>query len=256
MPTDPIITTLIEWFERDHERWPWRATRDRWLVLVSEICLQQTQASRVVPFFECIAARFPTPESLAAAPLHDLLVLWQGLGYPRRARSLHQAAQIIATSGWPERYEVLPGVGPYTADAMRCFADEDPVLPLDINVRRVVARVFPDGAPPPPPDRSWLWGQAVMELGQLHCRARARCDSCPLREPCPSQGTVEVIASPRQAPYVGSMRQRRGVLLRELTAGRSVPIARDPEAAASLIADGLACRDRNRLRPTQTLGDR
>lgn len=242
-----VVDTVIEWFGREGVPWPWRSTRDRWQILVSEVCLQQTQVSRAAPHVERILTLYPTPAALAAAPLADLLRLWQGLGFPRRARNLWLAAQAIAATGWPDDYRDLPGVGLYTAAALRCFADEEPVLPLDINTRRVTSRLFPGGAPSVP-ERPWAWGQAVMELGQRHCRARASCGACPVADFCPSRGTQQNIASPRQKPYTGSMRQRRGVLLRALADEGNVPLSRDESAAVSLVADGLAVRVGDSLR--------
>jgi A/G-specific adenine glycosylase len=233
-----VSDALLEWFAAEGRDWPWRRTRDRWVVLVSEVCLQQTQVARAAGHVERILAAYPTACDLAVAPLGELLALWQGLGYPRRARNLWLAAQHIARHGWPDDYTDLPGVGPYTAAALRCFADEQPVVPPDINTRRVQARLFPNGTPQP--DDAWSWGQAIMELGQVHCRARASCDTCPVTTLCPSSGTDEVIASPRQKRYEGSMRQRRGTLLKALTTDGEVAIDIDPEAAATLVADGLA----------------
>lgn len=243
-----IVESLLSWFEAEGRDWPWRDTRDHWTILVSEVCLQQTQVHRAAPFIERILARFPEPGALASAPLSHLLELWQGLGFPRRARNLHRAAQHIDAHGWPDRYLDLPGVGPYTDAALRCFADEQAVVPPDINTKRVLARLFPDGAPTPEHEplvgaHAWAWGQAVMELGQRHCRARAQCDSCPLATHCPSRDTDEVIASAPQKRFEGSMRQRRGHLLRAITSDGEVPIDRDPEAARSLIADGLCAVD-------------
>lgn len=239
-----IISTLLDWFTREGHEWPWRATRDPWRVLVSEVCLQQTQVARAAPFVDRILDRFPAPQVLASAPLAELLELWQGLGYPRRARHLWLAARLIDESGWPTRLRDLPGVGPYTDAAIRCFAFEEPVVPPDINTRRVIERLFPDGAPgvdthPMLVDCAWSWGQAVMELGQRVCRATARCDECPVSTWCVSRGTREVIASPRQKRFAGSMRQRRGTLLKAVLGDGLASVDLDPDAAASLIADGL-----------------
>jgi A/G-specific adenine glycosylase len=241
-----IVQKLLDWFQAEGRDWPWRQTRDRWRILVSEVCLQQTQVHRAAPYIERILHHFPEPGALAAAPLAHLLELWQGLGYPRRARNLHHAANIVHEHGWPEDYRTLPGVGPYTDAALRCFADEEPVVPPDINTRRVLTRLFPDG--PPTADSeplldtyAWSWGQAVMELGQRVCTARAQCDMCPLLVHCPSAGTTDVIASAPQKRYAGSMRQRRGMLMRELVDTGRARIDADPEAARSLAADGL-CR--------------
>jgi A/G-specific adenine glycosylase len=242
-----LVDALLDWFDREGRDWPWRRSRDRWVVLVCEVCSQQTQIARAAPFVERILDRFPTPRDLADAPLGELLVLWQGLGYPRRARNLWLAAQAIAADGWPDDLRELPGVGPYTDAAVRCFADEQPVVPPDINTRRVLTRCFPEGAPtheqlPILAERAWAWGSALMELGQTSCRAKAACDACPVERLCPSSGTDEVIASPRQARYAGSMRQRRGVLLRTLTDQGHAAWDDDTEAAQSLVDDGLARR--------------
>jgi A/G-specific adenine glycosylase len=246
--SDPAVATLIEWFAVDGADFPWRRTRDRYAVLVAEVQLQSTQAARVVPYFEAWMTRWPTACDLAAASLGDVLGAWQGLGYPRRARNLHLAARQICASGWPgdDRLTELPGVGPYTAAAIRCFADGVPVLPEDTNVARVLARRFPGGWPGTPTGAGWAVGQAFMDLGREWCTARApRCESgCPLRDGCAAADAGLVLeVTPqrrRQSRFTGSLRQRRGILLGELTARGTVPIARDQDAAASLVADGLA----------------
>jgi A/G-specific adenine glycosylase len=245
---DPAVAALIDWFADAGADFPWRRTRDRYAVLVAEVQLQSTQAARVVPYFEAWMARWPSACVLAAAPLSEVLAAWQGLGYPRRARNLHRAARQICASGWPpdDRLTDLPGVGPYTAAAIRCFADGAPVLPPDTNVARVLARRFPAGWPGTPEGAGWVVGQAFMDLGREWCTARApRCASgCPVREGCPAADadTVLEMTPPRrrQSRYAGSLRQRRGALLRELTSGGRVAVARDAEAAATLVADGLA----------------
>jgi A/G-specific adenine glycosylase len=244
---EQLAGAILAWFDVDGRDWPWRASRDRWTVLVCEVCSQQTQIARAAPFVERILDRFPTPGDLAVAQLGELLAMWQGLGYPRRARNLWLAAQELAANGWPDDLRALPGVGPYTDAAIRCFADEEPVMPPDINTRRVLARCFPGGAStagdlPLLAERAWAWGSAVMELGQTSCRAKAACEVCPVASLCPSAGTEEVIASPRQARYAGSMRERRGRLLRSITATGSAEWADDPDAAESLVTDGLASR--------------
>jgi A/G-specific adenine glycosylase len=245
---DPAVATLIDWFAAEGVDFPWRRRRDRYAVLVAEVQLQSTQAARVVPYFEAWMTRWPSPCDLAAAPLGDVLAAWQGLGYPRRARNLHRAARQICVAGWPDddRLTDLPGVGPYTAAAIRCFADGAPVLPPDTNVARVLARRFPEGWPGTPDGAGWSVGQAFMDLGREWCTARApRCEAgCPLRDGCPAADAGAALERTprrrRQSRYAGSLRQRRGVLLRELTSVGGVAVARDPEAAATLVADGLA----------------
>ncbi|MDX6554533.1 MAG: A/G-specific adenine glycosylase [Miltoncostaeaceae bacterium] len=242
------VAALLAWFGREGVDLPWRRTRDRWAVLVAEAQLQATPVARVLPYFERFMARWPTPEAMAAEPLGNVLAAWHGLGYPRRARNLHAVARAVAEDGWPpvDRLEELPGVGPYTAAAVRCFAGGEDVLPVDTNVRRVLARRFPGGWPGTPDGQGWAAGQALMDLGRLWCTARApRCDEgCPVGDGCPSAGAGAALAATppgrRQGRYEGSMRQRRGVLLGALAERGEVPVDRDPEAAASLVADGLA----------------
>lgn len=245
----------MDWFRREGADLPWRRTRDRYRVLVAEVQLQATQVARVVPYYERFTGRWPTAGHLAAAPLGEVLAEWQGLGYPRRARNLHAAAAIVAEHGWPEpeRFTDLPGVGPYTAAALRCFADGEDLLPVDTNAARVVARRFPRGWPGAPGGDGWAAGQAVMDLGRLWCTARAPgCDAgCPLRRGCPAAdaGVVAQVTprGRRQSRYEGSMRQRRGRLLAELSRSGWVEAGRDREAADSLAAEGLAERRGDRL---------
>ena len=236
---------LVDWFHREGADLPWRRTRDRYRVLVAEAQLQATPVARVLPYYDRFISLWPTAVDMARADLGEVLAEWQGLGYPRRARNLHAAAGVVAASGWPERLTDLPGVGVYTAAAIRCFADGEDVLPVDTNAARVVARRFPGGWPGAP-GLGWEAGQAIMDLGRLWCTARApRCaEGCPLRAGCPAAdaGTVIEVTPVRrpQGRYEGSMRQRRGRLLRELADAGWVSRDRDPEAAASLVADGLA----------------
>ena len=191
--------------------------------------LQQTQVPRVVPRFEAWMARWPTVEALAAASSGDVIRAWQGLGYNRRAVNLHRAAQRVAADGWPDDLTLLPGVGEYTASAVRRFAFGEPVLPLDTNVRRVVERTRGSFGPES--------AEALMDLGREVCLARVpRCGVCPLAAGCPSRGRrYEPLR--KQSRFEGSFRQRRAETLRLVASGRSANL--DPEALASLERDGL-----------------
>src|SRR5205823_7943583 len=143
--------------------------------------LQQTQVERVVPRWHAWLARWPTVEALAAASPADVIREWQGLGYNRRALSLHRAARQVAAGGWPDDLTELPGVGRYTADAVACFAFGRDVLPVDVNVRRVSERTGHEF--------SAAAAQALMDLGKSVCLARVpRCGACPLAAACPSRG--------------------------------------------------------------------
>src|SRR5262245_16934515 len=193
--------------------------------------LQQTQVERVVPRYQAWLERWPTVESLAAAPTGDAIREWQGLGYNRRALSLHRAATLVAAGGWPEDLTELPGVGAYTAAAIRRFAFEEDVLPVDVNVARVVRRT---GA-----SFTGAAAHALMDLGATICLARIpRCGACPLAAECPSRGTREEPAR-KQGPFEGSFRQRRAAVLRLVTQAAQEVGGLDDEAVRSLERDGL-----------------
>lgn len=259
---------------------PWRRTRDPWAVLVSEVMLQQTQVTRVIPRWEAFLGRFPTPEACAAAPLGDVLREWQGLGYPRRARNLHATARVVAMAGaFPRELDgllALPGVGPYTARAVMAFAFELDVAVVDTNIARVYARIAGERLTPKRVQAmadealavgdSWTWNQCLMDLGATLCRPTSpSCDDCPLGHRCawrgsdrtdPAVGSAGV--SGKQGRFEGSDRQARGRLLNALTHGPvdRVDVAsvmqREPEVADRLVTDltaeGLCRTDRSTVR--------
>lgn len=223
----------MAWFSQNGRDLPWRATRDPYAILVSEVMSQQTQVERVVPRWERWLERWPTVEALATASAADVIREWQGLGYNRRALALQRAAQQVAAHGWPDDLTELPGVGRYTADAVACFAFGRDVLPVDVNVRRIGERTGLEFSP--------AAAQALMDLGKLVCLARVpRCDVCPLAGGCPSRGRrFEPLR--RQGPFEGSFRQRRARTLSLVASDeRPRPLAElDAEAVASLARDGL-----------------
>ncbi|MCU1459072.1 MAG: adenine glycosylase [Actinomycetia bacterium] len=243
---------LAEWYaEHGRHDLPWRETRDRWAVLVSEVMLQQTQVARVLVAWPAFMRSFPTPEAAAAVPVGDLLRAWGRLGYPRRAKRLWEAAAIIAVRGWPDDLRELPGVGRYTAGALAAQADDLDVAALDVNVRRVLERVegrsltegaaheamVDIGAPLRGRDRLL----ALMDVGAVLCRPRdPDCDACPLHDRCSTRGVRTDERRSRQPAFAGSFRQRRGVVMAELRAGPAPVGGLDAEALASLVADGLA----------------
>jgi A/G-specific adenine glycosylase len=222
---------LLAWYGRNRRDLPWRRTRDPYAILVSEVMLQQTQAARVVPRYERWLSRWPSVVGLADASRADVIREWQGLGYNRRGLALHKAAQRIAADGWPVDLTELPGVGPYTAAAVRNFAWGEPVLPVDTNVRRVRERTGQEFSP--------AAGQALMDLGALICLARVpRCGECPLAEECPTRG-LRYPPLRRQSRFAGSFRQRRAAALR-LVADEPRPLGElDAEAVEALARDGL-----------------
>ena len=219
---------LLAWYQAHGRDLPWRRTRDPYAILVSEVMLQQTQVERVIPRWHAWLERWPTVQALAAASPGEVIVEWQGLGYNRRAVSLHRAACAVADGGWPADLTELPGVGPYTAAAVGNFAFGRDVLPVDTNVRRVQERTGDafDGS----------CAQALFDLGATVCLARIpRCDVCPLAERCPSRGSrYEPLR--KQSAFEGSFRQRRAIALRAVAAGEQPA---DGDALVSLARDGL-----------------
>jgi A/G-specific adenine glycosylase len=248
-------TRLLAWFESSRRDLPWRRSRDPWAVLVSELMLQQTQVARVEPKFVAFLARFPDVASCAAAELSEVITLWAGLGYNRRARNLHRCAVVVVEQhdgSFPADLDALlalPGVGPYTARAVLAFAFERDVGVIDANAARVLARWqarplarreaqdLADAAVPA--GRGWSWNQAMLDLGATVCRARnPACEACPVAgscgwggdgrpEPDPAVGTFGT--SGRQSRFADSDRQGRGRLVDAL---RSGPVAAPDVAAA------------------------
>ena len=179
---------------------PWRRERDPWTILVAEVMLQQTQAHRVIPKWEAFTTAYPTPASCAAASLGDVLRLWQGLGYPRRARNLQLAAGAIVDlhdGVVPDDLDALialPGIGPYTARAVLAFAFERDVAVVDTNIARVLARTAGTRLTAKeaqasadelvPRNEGWAWNQILMDLGAVVCRPTPDCAACPLEPDC------------------------------------------------------------------------
>src|SRR5689334_18282523 len=221
-------SSLLSWYAENARPLPWRETTDPYAILVSEVMLQQTQVDRVVPRWRAWLERWPTLDALAGASAADVIVAWQGLGYNRRAVSLHRAACHVAEHGWPDDLTELPGVGPYTAAAVGNFAFGRDVLPIDVNIARVQERTGEQF------DASCA--QALFDLGATICLARIpRCEQCPLAARCPSRGRrYEPVR--KQSPFEGSFRQRRAQVLRAVAAGEQPA---DGDALVSLERDGL-----------------
>ncbi len=243
----PTVEVLLGWYREGARDLPWRRTTDPYSILVSEIMLQQTQVSRVVPRYTAWVARWPTAQSLAEAPLAEVITAWSGLGYNRRAVNLQRACVVVARDGWPSTVSGLrrlPGVGPYTAAALGSLAFALDVVPVDVNIQRIADRAFGGQVPAPPAGRAAELTQALFDLGATVCVARRpRCLVCPLADDCPSRGTVYA-PSRKQPPFAGSRRQARGTLVRELTAGPIELAALDGDLVDDLVRDGLvAVRD-------------
>ncbi|MES9538720.1 A/G-specific adenine glycosylase [Actinomadura sp. NPDC000600] len=279
MNTDSAYTApILDWYDANARDLPWRAPdAPPWGVLVSEIMLQQTPVSRVLPVWDAWMTRWPTPAALAAEPSGEAVRAWGRLGYPRRALRLHETARAITErhgGDVPSSHAdllALPGIGAYTAAAVASFAFRQRHAVLDTNVRRVLARLLTGVEYPPKtqtraevrlaesllpldPPTAARWAVAVMELGALVCTARSpRCVDCPVIDRCAwqSNGRPTYDGPPRRGQtYAGTDRQCRGRLLAVLRDAEE-PVAKpaldivwsDPvqreRALDALIADGL-----------------
>ncbi|MEX2269352.1 MAG: A/G-specific adenine glycosylase [Acidimicrobiia bacterium] len=218
---------------------------------MSEVMLHQTQVPRVEGAWLDFIARFPTPQAMADAGPGAVIEAWGRLGYPRRARRLWDSAVRIAENGWPDDLTDLPGVGRYTANAVRTQADGSDLPAVEVNIRRVVERVngrrltdreaeaamIDVGSPMLGRDRLL----ALMDVGARLCRPHEpRCTECPLEARCATRGPLEGVTGPRQAPFEGSFRQQRGAVLARLRAGPTPVALLDTRALHSLVTDGLA----------------
>jgi A/G-specific adenine glycosylase len=275
--TSPYLEPVLAWYSGHARDLPWRAPgATPWSVLVSEIMLQQTPVSRVLPAHQAWLTRWPTPAALAADPPGEAVRQWGRLGYPRRALRLHETATIVTrdhNGEIPSSFEellALPGVGRYTAAAVAVFAFNRRHPVLDTNVRRVLTRLtsghqFPGAQPsaaeyrlaesllPADPAVAARWSVAVMELGALTCSAvKPRCTDCPVVTHCAWQAAGQPPSEAKRAAqrYEGTDRQCRGRLLgllREslgpvLLEGFDAVWPATPQRAralAALVADGL-----------------
>jgi A/G-specific adenine glycosylase len=236
---------LLGWFKENARELPWRRTRDPYAVLVSEVMLQQTQVDRVLPYYSRFLERFPTVEDLAAAPTSDVIRIWSGLGYNRRAVNLQRAARAVVDEfggSFPEdpaELKKLPGIGAYTAGAIAAFAHEQDVAFLDTNMRRVISRVIfgsesareSDAIEAAnallPTGQGWTWNQALIEFGALQCTARRPgCIICPLRAECAAYPTMQVALQRKSSrstraktePFESTTRFYRGRIVEALRA--------------------------------------
>jgi A/G-specific adenine glycosylase len=227
-----IQDRLLGWYRSGHRELPWRATRDPYRILVSEIMLQQTQADRVVPKYHEFLDHFPTLRSLSDAPASEVIRAWSGLGYNRRALNLQRACRdVLERFGGemprdPELLATLPGVGPYTAGAVACFAFEIDVAFVEIPEPRMTVREVGEAARTLlPPGEGYTWNQALMELGATICRARAtECERCPLQSHCRARPTIQALLA--QMPRVRGTKPERYESTSRFVRGRIVEALR------------------------------
>jgi A/G-specific adenine glycosylase len=252
-----VRSGLLAWWHANRRDLPWRHTRDPYRIMVSEIMLQQTQVDRVIPYFHAWLETFPTVYELAAAPTAEVIRMWKGLGYNRRAVNMQRTAQAVVERGgtFPETIEellALPGIGPYTAGAIACFAFEQDVAFIDTNMRRVIHRLFVgvDIPKPTATDRevmeiaaavlphgnAWNWNQGIMEFGALHCTARKPlCIICPLQDECNAFPAIQAALAEngkparttKATPFEQTNRYFRGRIVDALRAHEGEGVALD-----------------------------
>jgi len=260
MDVEKFQHEILDWYKKNKRDLPWRKTRDPYKILVSEIMLQQTQVSRVIPKYEAWLSSLPTVETLSQAKKEDILRLWSGLGYNRLALYLQKCAQAIVEIGkWPETVEdleKLPGVGPYTARAIACFAFQQQVAVVDANVRKVILLKFKKmeldnkelqiiADQLLPIGRAYDWNQALMDYSNLVLQK-------------------EKVPTKKQSSFKDSNRYYRGKLMRLLLKQNNIPLqqvglllkddysANDKQWLDRLInrlaKDGLITRDEEKIR--------
>ena len=263
---------LLEWYEDARRDLPWRRTRDPWRILVSEIMLQQTRVTTVLPYYERFLARFPKPESLAAASADELLSAWAGLGYYSRARNLQRAAQLVVErGGFPSTYEgllELPGVGDYTAAAIASICYGLPHAVLDGNVMRVLARAFAESGDIAAaqtrvrlrehaqrlldPRRPADFNQAIMELGATVCVPKTpQCLLCPWRDLCQARAT----GRERELPVKRAAREPVKLAIELLLAEKDGAVLLRQRGAAESRLAGFWELPESRVLPSAEVGE-
>jgi A/G-specific adenine glycosylase len=258
---------LLTWYGERSRSLPWRDIGDPYPVLVSEVMLQQTQVSRVIPYYQRFLGRFPTVESLASSSLSEVLSAWSGLGYNTRAQRLRDTARLVNEGGWPSTVSglrELPGIGPYTAAAIASFAFGEQIAAIDTNIRRVLSRWHGEplhgaglqaaadadlGSP------ASDWNQATMDLAAAVCHPRQpACVACPVEAWC--SGPNGYVPPPPQSRFEGSARQLRGCIVRavvrqplsfdQIRRETGFPTEEIEIAIEDLEAEGLIRRDGDR----------
>ena len=225
---------LLIWYKKNKRNFTWRGSRDPWKILLLEVLSQQTQLERANEYYELFISKYPNPESMARKRARTILRDWSGLGYNNRALRLHETSKLIAKHGWEEYKEnlsSLPGVGEYTKNAIEAFAYGERVIPVDVNIMRVLRRYHGKNV-----NKNWIednldtliessdprnWNQAIMDLSSIICKSKEPiCSLCPIENTCSK--FIEVREGPKQSPFKGSSREKRGKILKQLLNSREL----------------------------------
>ncbi len=235
------MTTNIDFFKKELKSWykdnqksfEWRGSRNPWKILLIETLSQQTQIERADEFYKKFINKYPTPQDMAKDSKREILKLWSGLGYNNRAIRLYESSKVLSRHSFDELYPdftILPGVGPYTNSAILCFAYEENVITVDTNIKRIIQRFFKieniDIFLKKNSDKllknfkSRDFNQGLMDLGATICKSKnPSCNICPLEGSC---NKFFVKKSNKQEKFEGSMRQKRGLVLKMLLSEKIV----------------------------------
>ncbi len=244
-----VQSKLTSWYKFNQRVLPWRGDVTPWEVVMSEFMLQQTQVSRVIPYFEKFRETFPTPSAMAKSPKSKVVSMWGGLGYPRRALRLHELAIVLEKdfdNQVPDEFDSLislPGIGDYTANAIIAFAFQKRSVVIDTNIRRVISRAvlcqeWPtksintsereviESLVPRQHKAASVYSAAIMELGQVICVPKPKCDLCPIKKECKwvLAGIPAGVKVNRTQAWHGTNRKCRGMILRAIREESSVTI--------------------------------
>ena len=260
---------LKDWYKKNRRSFEWRDSNNPWKILLIETLSQQTQIDRADEFYKKFIRKYPTPRDMAKDSKKEVLKLWSGLGYNNRAIRLHESSKILSKYGFDELYPdftILPGVGPYTNSAILSFAYEKKIIAVDTNIKRIIKRFFRidnvDVFIEKNTDlllknfNSRDFNQGLMDLGSTLCTSRnPKCEICPLELSCKKYIIQEIKTSKK---FEGSMRQKRGRILKILLIEKGVTMARlskeleitnkaTEEVVESLMKDGLISISKNKV---------
>ena len=247
---------ILNWYKSNKRDYSWRKTNDPWKIFLLEVISQQTQLDRADIYFKLFIEKFPNPTSMASSSLKKVLILWSGLGHNNRAKRLYESSKILSKTGFDELYpnfEVLPGVGPYTNNAILSFAYGEKVITRDVNIDRVFSRYFGlnDVKDFVHNNKKLLlnrvpsrdFNQAIMDFGSMVCKSKnPLCSTCVLEKNC-EKNIVKIKKS--QKAFSGSNRELRGALLKLLL--------NEPVASLETIQKNLKTDKAKLLKAVSTL---
>ena len=231
--TKNLKLDLINWYRKNKRQFPWRGTNDPWKILLIETLSQQTQLERANKYYEKFLVKFPSPKSMSSASLKIILKMWSGLGYNNRAIRLHEASKIIEKQGFNRIYpnfDVLPGVGPYTKNAILSFAYGEKVLAVDSNIERIIQRYFGINDTKDFFKENSMHllhkvnsrdiNQAFMDFGSSICKSlNPLCNTCPIEKKCQKYFSNNKSSNEK---FKGSNREIRGKIIKLLIEKNSI----------------------------------